>query len=293
MVARGIRWSCMIGALVGAVAATAVAEGVLGAPVTLDWDANPEPDLSGYIVHVGTTSGVYAESYDVGNVTSFIYRNGIGGRRYYFTVSAYTPGPLHGPYAAEVSTIIRELATPSPSGGIVLQPAIIVGSTVRLTWAAVGGLSVSEYLIEAGTASGLTDIYNGSVGPLTSVSAAVRDGPYYVRVRGRDSPVSSTVSNEVSFSVGAGCTTPPHPPTKVKGWVAAGLASVTWTDAPGATSYVVQAGSSPRLADLFHGNVGATHLVSAPVLPGFTAYVRIVAVNSCGQSVASTEVFLH
>jgi hypothetical protein len=38
--------------------------------VTVAWDANTEPTLSGYVVLYGTSSGIYPYSIDVGNVTS-------------------------------------------------------------------------------------------------------------------------------------------------------------------------------------------------------------------------------
>ncbi len=38
--------------------------------VTLAWDANTEPNLTGYVVLYGTSSGIYPYSQDVGNVTT-------------------------------------------------------------------------------------------------------------------------------------------------------------------------------------------------------------------------------
>src|SRR5687767_8614450 len=43
------------------------------ATVTLTWDASPEPDVAGYIVSYGMSSGQYTVSVDVGNQTSFQY----------------------------------------------------------------------------------------------------------------------------------------------------------------------------------------------------------------------------
>jgi hypothetical protein len=303
-----------------------------GPSITLAWDP-PLESVAGYRVYVGTRSGVYSESYDVGNSTLFTYDNATSGRRYYFAVAAYVTGPLEGPRSSSVNTVAR--ATPTPpvargvtrtagtgvirstprtastvagatvvedSGyGIVVQPPLVSGSAVSLQWSPVGGLDVAEYAIEAGSASGLSNLYNASVGHFTSIRANVGDGAYFVRVRARLSDHSVATSNEVSFSIGAagaavvtgGCTAPPSPPPFVDGFVENGVASVNWDDAPGATSYLVQAGTAPGLSNLFHGNVGTSTSVSAPVPPGFTAHVRVVAVNACGQSVASTEIFVQ
>ena len=52
---------------------------------------------------VGTTSGNYDYSYDVGYTTSFIFRDTVPGQEYFFAVGAYTQGPVFGPLSTEVS----------------------------------------------------------------------------------------------------------------------------------------------------------------------------------------------
>ena len=37
------------------------------------WDQSAETNVAGYLVYVGTQSGVYGTTYDVGNATSFAY----------------------------------------------------------------------------------------------------------------------------------------------------------------------------------------------------------------------------
>jgi hypothetical protein len=196
------------------------------------------------------------------------------------------------------SVVSAPVTAPTPSGpGVVLQPAIVSGTTVTLQWNAVGGLSVLDYVIEAGSAPGFSNIYNGSVGLINQISATVGDGLYYVRLRARTGATTSVVSNEIRFASGfagiAACTAPPTTPTGLVGSVVGGTASLGWRPAGDATSYVVQAGTAPGLSDVYYGNVGAGPAVSAGVSPGFSAYVRVVAVNACGQSAASTELLLR
>ena len=181
---------------------------------------------------------------------------------------------------------------------MVLQPALVNGGMVSLFWGPVGGLNATEYLLEAGSAAGLSNLYNASVGPATSISANVGVGTYFVRVRARAFDGTTTSpSNEVGFSVGTGgvaaCTAPPAPPTGLSGSNSAGRASVSWMASQGAASYIVQAGSAPGLSDIYYGDVGAGTVVSATVQDGFMAYVRVVAVNGCGQSAASSEIYLR
>jgi hypothetical protein len=57
--------------------------------ITLAWDASPEASVSGYVVYVGSASGVYDEQYDVARDTTFVYSNATVGRPYFFAVAAY------------------------------------------------------------------------------------------------------------------------------------------------------------------------------------------------------------
>jgi hypothetical protein len=55
---------------------------------------------------------------------------------------------------------------------------------------------------------------------------------------------------------------------------------------PGATSYIISAGSTQGASNVaLPTNVGPNTTVSAGGLPpGFSAWVRVIAVNACGQS---------
>ncbi|HLG57346.1 MAG TPA: putative Ig domain-containing protein [Vicinamibacterales bacterium] len=70
--------------------------------LTLMWDANPAPEVAGYIAHVGTQSGTYTQHFDVGQGTAFTFSSAVAGQRYCFAVSAYIAGPTEGPNSAEV-----------------------------------------------------------------------------------------------------------------------------------------------------------------------------------------------
>ena len=71
--------------------------------LTLMWDPSPDSNVAGYLVYVGTQSGTYATTYDVGNSTSFAYPSATAGQTYYFAVAAYSPGPVIGNRSTEVS----------------------------------------------------------------------------------------------------------------------------------------------------------------------------------------------
>ena len=73
------------------------------ATVTIAWDPSPDQTVIGYQVYVGTTSGSYTETFDVGLATSFSYSPS-DASVHYFAVAAYSVGPRLGPLSSEVST---------------------------------------------------------------------------------------------------------------------------------------------------------------------------------------------
>ncbi len=72
--------------------------GVLGGPafglaqdaaITLAWLPNTEPDLAGYTVYYGRSSGIYEHVFDAGANTQVTISGLKAGTRYYFVVTAY------------------------------------------------------------------------------------------------------------------------------------------------------------------------------------------------------------
>jgi hypothetical protein len=74
--------------------------------VQLTWDPSPSPDVTGYMVYYGTTSGAYSESIDVGNTMTYIVYNLIDGQIYYFAATAYNADRNQSEYSNEVSSTI-------------------------------------------------------------------------------------------------------------------------------------------------------------------------------------------
>ena len=77
--------------------------------VLVAWNPNPEPDIAGYKIHYGTTSGIYDVVLDVGNVTNTIIENMSAGTTFYFAASAYNTSSLESDLSDEV-----DLTTPTP-----------------------------------------------------------------------------------------------------------------------------------------------------------------------------------
>lgn len=71
--------------------------------VTLEWDPNPEPEVVGYYVYVGTQSGVYTRVVDTGSQTFIRVAPLDPGITYYFAVTARSSDGLESPFSDEVS----------------------------------------------------------------------------------------------------------------------------------------------------------------------------------------------
>lgn len=173
--------------------------------------------------------------------------------------------------------------------------ATSAGSAVTLTWSApASGDPVSAYLIEAGSASGRADLASFSTGNgATSFFATdVGAGTYFVRVRAINSGGTSAASNETVLVVGSSPCTVPGPASGLTVVTnAAGTVVLSWNAAAGSpTSYIIEAGSAPGLANLANSDLGgpALSMTATGVGPG-TYYVRIRAKNACGASPPSNE----
>ena len=89
--------------------------------------------------------------------------------------------------------------------------------------------------------------------------------------------------------VGGGCTGPAAP-GNLGAAVSGRTVTLTWAAGNGATSYLLLVGSGPGRNDLLVTDLGsaATMLTASNVIAG-TYFVRVQALNACGQSGPSNE----
>ena len=70
---------------------------------TVAWDPNPEPEVAGYRVYIGTQSKTYTRQVDVGRNTSHRPTGVDWSRPVYFAVQAYTSSGLSSPLSTELA----------------------------------------------------------------------------------------------------------------------------------------------------------------------------------------------
>jgi glucose/arabinose dehydrogenase len=176
-------------------------------------------------------------------------------------------------------------AIPEPPNSLTSS---VAGGTVSLAWQpSANGGRVLGYRLEAGSTSGASNLLVTDVSTPQLVVSGVPAGSYYVRVRAFNGAGVSTPSAEREIHVG--CVGPLPTPTGLNGSVGVGrVASVSWSAVGGATSYVVEAGSAPGLANLAVIPVAGLS-VSGAVPPG-TYHVRVRAVTECGTTPPSSEI---
>jgi hypothetical protein len=97
---------------VSAATAFGPATSAAAASVTLAWDASASPDVSYYVLHVGTQSGTYTQQVNVGNVTSYTYPNVDDNQAYYFAVQAVNSVGQSSVLSTEVVRGARAKAAP-------------------------------------------------------------------------------------------------------------------------------------------------------------------------------------
>lgn len=184
------------------------------ATVSLEWDANVEPELSGYRVHYGTAAGTVTFSMDAGNATTVTIPDLKPGTVYYFTVMAYDAAGLESAPSNEVSTTALY---PAPD-----SLAIVKGA---LTFREPTPDEIVGYWIEEKNAAGEwlpKFTIEGSPHKLTGWTA----GPHTIRVTGNNATgVKSRPSEAFTFTI-------PKAPERLRVTVALQTTTtgLDWTD---------------------------------------------------------------
>ena len=175
---------------------------VSGNTVTVSWTA---PATGGaptsYTIIAGTTpGGSELGSYNLG-LTLSISAPLPAGTYYVRIVAGNAAGS--GPASNEVSFTIG--GGGGPPGAPAAPTATVSGTSVTITWGppSTGG-APTYYVILAGTSPGGTELGSFNLGSLTSITAPLPAGTYYIRIIAGNAAGQGAPSPEVSFTISAG-----------------------------------------------------------------------------------------
>ena len=173
-------------------------------------------------------------------------------------------------YSTEISFRIGAKFRPLKPGGFT---GSLQGSVATLSWIAPAGDAEDAptgYVVEAGSASGLTNLATVPLGNVTSFQAVnVPSGVYYVRVRAVNELGVGVPSDEIVLQPGLGTGQPLNLTSSGQG----SMVQLDWQapstgDVP--TGYLIEAGSGRGLANLAVLRVGNATTFSTTAPPGST-----------------------
>lgn len=274
-------------------APTSLAFTLSGSTLTLTWTAPASGSPTSYVLEAGSSSGgTDVANFSTGNATT-TFSAAVGGNAVFYIRVRATNATGTGVASNEIIVAIGNAALP-PDVPTALT-ATVSGSTVTLGWTAPSsGGAPSNYIIEAGSASGTANLANFSTGSTaTTFSAAgVAAGTYFVRVRAANGSGTSAASNEVLILVGSSCVAP-IAPANLTASITGSTVVLSWSPGTGATSYQLQAGSNTGEVNLVDSDLlsSSTTLTALNVSPG-TYFVRLRSKNACGLSAPSNEVLV-
>jgi fibronectin type 3 domain-containing protein len=265
-----------------------IASSSSGATVSLAWDPNGEPDVTGYRVHRGSSPGVYSQSIDVGKTTTATLNDLTPGATYYMATTAYNSAGLESLPSNEVVYTAPAAPNQPPSvnltgpanGSQFPAPANV---TVSATAADVdGSIARVEFY------SGSTKLGEDTSSPYTFNWSGLGAGSYTVKAVAFDNLGASTQSASNSFVVNVAM------PGVVSSLNAAAVSTsqinLNWTAASGASSYVVRRSTTSGFSyTTVASGVTATSFNDTGLAANTTYYYVVNAVNSSGQSANSPE----
>jgi peptidyl-Asp metalloendopeptidase len=170
------------------------------------------------------------------------------------------------------------------------------GTTGVFSWAAPTTGTAERYVLEAGSAPGVTNIAELPVVSGTSVVVpAIAPGRYFVRVRAYNVFGPGPASSDVLLTMTADgrCIAPVSAPVLAPPTVNGALVSLSWTPGPAGgppESWLVGAGSSSGVTDIAVLNTGGPEPAFTTTAAAGRYFVRVAGQNPCGIGTPSNEV---
>lgn len=267
---------------------------VSGNTVTISWTA-ASGDPTTYVIEAGSAPGAA----DLANFATGILATSFTGvapnGTYFVRVKARNPAGTSPP-SNEITIVVGATPPPctEPPRAVTELAATGTGTTATLTWKAPAGSPPTSYVLEVGSSSGASDVFNADVGNVTRLTGVAPPAIYFARVRAKNACGTSSPSGEVSFGT---CTVPPGLPTALTFSITSAIVTFRWkppTTGDPHTFYRAEVGDAPgRTKEVVVIPRPATSWTDNPPPGGNSGcgYARLKAANSCGFSAPSNEVF--
>jgi hypothetical protein len=181
-----------------------------GSTVTLEWAA-PAGGCAptAYVIEAGSSPGLSnLANFSTGNTSTVFTAGGVGNGRYYVRVRSTTAAGTSAP-SNEATLIVGPTTDTVCVGAPTGLSGSFTGNTISVTWL-LGAGAPSSYIVEAGRASGLSDVVVADTGNLLRIfSITLPTGTYYFRVKAKGSCGTSGASNEVAVTITTAGSQPP------------------------------------------------------------------------------------
>jgi hypothetical protein len=165
---------------------------------------------------------------------------------------------------------------------------------LNLVWtAAATGTAATSYAVYVGTSTGATTLPVQTT-TATSISVSITTtGTYYARVRAQNAQGQSANSPEAVATVTASKGKSGSPKSRAS--AEGRTVSIDWdppTTGDPATSYMLEVGTAPGLANLLVAPLGSATTFSAAGVPDGTYWLRVRGANAAGPGDASEDIGL-
>jgi chitodextrinase len=256
------------------------------AQVTLAWYANTEPDLAGYKLYYGLSSGSYQFSVDVGNVTSYTLSGLLDGRIYYFAATAYNLSLAESGFSNEVSKAIADVTPPivsitAPAAGVTVAGTVTVSANASDNVGVVG----VQFKLDGVNLGAEVTVAPYFVSWNTTLGA---DGVHTIAAVARDAAGNSATAAAVSVTVD---NTPPLVSTVSASSISSSAGTITWVTNEASDSQVdygltTAYGSSTPL----NSSLLTAHAVTLSGLLATTTYhYRVKSRDAAGNLATSAD----
>jgi hypothetical protein len=179
-----------------------VVANVAGSTVAISWNPPASGGVLQYVLEAGSAPGIVniARLETGHNATSLVAQDVPTGT-YFIRLRAVTSAGIGQPSSDARFVVGGESGCASAPAAPTNVAASITGGAVQLTWATPGGACApTHYLVQAGSASGLSDLAQVTVGG-QGLAANAPPGTYFVRVLAINAHGASAASNEIVLSV--------------------------------------------------------------------------------------------